>query len=251
MLRLPQACLLAVVVCAFGAQTVQAQSRLGNSSNQFNNHFNDHFNNNFGSGYRSQPISRVAERPQPINRGPDRNQPSPMSQQDRMSVFRGMNYQQYHFAGRSHVETLSQRLYEQANAICWEMHDHYDRNQNYAQVYREMYEIKQLSKDLIEMIRRDGFRSTRMEERISRELRDLDRRFQSFQFDVRNWQPNSRYQPRYGLASMIYECEDTLHQLMDDYGVRSYGKWEKGRPSRPGFPGSNTGYNPGYGPVRR
>ena len=242
MLRLPQACLLATVVCALGVQAVEAQTRRGNdfdnryNSNFNNNNFNNNnsnFNNNnspFNNNY--QPISRSAERPGSV----------PMSQQDRMSVFRGLGYQNYHFAGRSHVETLSQRLYEQANAICWEMHDHYDRNQNYHQVYREMYEIKQLTKDLHEMIRREGFRSSRMEDRISRELRDLDRRFQNFQFDVRNWQPNSRDQPRFGLASMIYECEDTLHQLMDDYGVRSFGKWEKGRPSRPGFPVNNPGF---------
>ncbi|MEX0727334.1 MAG: hypothetical protein WD065_13755 [Planctomycetaceae bacterium] len=128
---------------------------------------------------------------------------------------------EYRFGGRSHVDVLAKRLYREANDICWEMHRHYRDNRGFKSVYRDMYAIKETAKKLDFVVRGHAGQHPRLDDRIAHELDELDRQFHDFQADVRNWRPDSRYTPRAALHVEIAECEQTLHHLMDDYGVKT------------------------------
>ncbi|MDA0834144.1 MAG: hypothetical protein O2955_07265 [Planctomycetota bacterium] len=125
------------------------------------------------------------------------------------------------FGSRSHVDQLAAQLYRESNDICWEMHRHYRDNRGFTSVYRDIYTIKETAKKLDFLVR--GHRSVhpRIDDRIAHELYVLDQQFHDFKADVRNWRPDSYYIPRTALHIEIAECEQTLHHLMDDYGVKS------------------------------
>lgn len=132
-----------------------------------------------------------------------------------------MNPPQYRFGGRSNVDRLATKLYREANDICWEMHRHYRDNRGFTAVYRDMYNIKETAKRIDFLVRGHRGQHPRLDDKIARELSEMDRQWHDFKADVRHWRPDSKYTPRAALHIEIAECQDTLHQLMEDYGVKT------------------------------
>jgi hypothetical protein len=126
------------------------------------------------------------------------------------------------FGKRAHVEALANRLEKQSSAICLEMHRYYQRNANFKANYKSMYEIYQGANRIAELANNGSYRRPQSEEKLARDLHQLDRAFDRIDAEVRTWRPSRRDNSRgRDLAGLMDECEDTLDHLMDDYGVRS------------------------------
>ncbi|MGE3316095.1 MAG: hypothetical protein AB7O26_13350 [Planctomycetaceae bacterium] len=122
---------------------------------------------------------------------------------------------------RARTERLAAELYRQANAICWEMNRYYQHNAKYSENYRQMYTIREGAKRIHDMVN-DGYHRRRhdKDDRIEFEVRALDNLFHQIDYDVRRWRSSRRDRSRGAdLVAQMDEVEDTLHRLMDDYGV--------------------------------
>ena len=127
----------------------------------------------------------------------------------------------YVFGKKAYLERLSSDLYQQTNSICWEMHRFYQDNREYRTTYAEMYEVREGAKRIRDLVRESYHRSRHDNDRISRELEKLDRQFHHIDDDIIRWRPNSREAYRGGdLHAKMAICEDTLHDLMEDYGFK-------------------------------
>jgi hypothetical protein len=141
--------------------------------------------------------------------------------QDRYRDYENRRRPNYVFGQQRYLERLSSDLYRQANSICWEMHQYYQSNRDFRVTYAEMYQIRESALRVSGWVRDSNFRR-RENERIQRELYDMDKLFQHVQRDVRRWRTDYREASRGGdLRFKMETCEDTLHQLMEDYGAKS------------------------------
>lgn len=110
-------------------------------------------------------------------------------------------------------------LYESTNAVCWEMERNYKQNANYATVYRQIYEIKEVAKRLKEFATQQDGRQTTPNSTVVTALQEMDRRFHDFEADVSRWRPDAGYRPQTPLATMIADCENRLHDVMQDQSI--------------------------------
>ncbi len=132
------------------------------------------------------------------------------------------------FGKRARAERLAVDLYKQANTICWEMNRYYKQNSRYDENYRQMYQIREGAKRIHDMVN-DGYHRRRAskEDRIEADLFAMDNLFHQIDSDVRRWRSNRRDESRGAdLVAQMDQVEATLHQFMDDYGVKT--KFEKG-----------------------
>ncbi len=135
----------------------------------------------------------------------------------------------YKFGGRSHVDALAAQLERQANAVCLEMYRNYRRNPGYRETYREMYTVLQDAKHIHELVH-DHYHEQRhdTDDHIAEDLYHMDELVHHIEDDIRGWVSDRRYHdqthfyPRSGdsLQRLMSEFTDTLHHLMEDYGVR-------------------------------
>ena len=125
------------------------------------------------------------------------------------------------FGRKSYVDRLSFDLYQQTNSICWEMYRFYQDNRGYRSSYAQMYEIRDRSLHINELVRDKYHRSRHDRDDIERELYDMDRLFHQIEDDIVGWRANSRDAYRGGdLRAKMDICEVTLHDLMEDYGIK-------------------------------
>ena len=127
---------------------------------------------------------------------------------------------QYTFGARRHVDTLADRLWREANAICWEMHDNYQHERSFRETYREMYNLLQDARHIHDLAHDDAHHGTDNEDHIAEDLHDMDQLFHHVEEDIRHWSSRNRYHS-HDLAYRMERLETTLHHLMKDYGVRS------------------------------
>lgn len=129
----------------------------------------------------------------------------------------------YRFGGRQHLDTLAAGLYEHANKICWEMHNRYEGNIEFDEAYAAMYKILQDTKHVYSLIRRD-VTVGEDKDHIAADLHEMDALFHHIEYNVSTWRPTRTFNYHSSnapLALKMKQFEQTLHQLMDDYGVRS------------------------------
>ena len=128
----------------------------------------------------------------------------------------------YVFGEKAHIPRLTSNLYEQANVICWEMYRHYDHNQDYKTVNREMYEIRKAAKHIQNLVKQDDYRRTHSDDHIVRDLHEMDKWFHHVEADVHDWLPDTpRTSPGGDLHAKMDRLKQTLHHVMKDYGVKS------------------------------
>jgi hypothetical protein len=129
----------------------------------------------------------------------------------------------YKFGAKVHVQRLAHEMYDMTNSICWEMHKYYRDNPGFRTTYREAWQMSQDAKEIEDLARRNYHRSPQKDDRIANRLADLDELFHHIESDVRRWRPSTREAYRGGdLKAKMDQCEDILHHLMDDYGI----KWQ-------------------------
>ncbi len=203
------------------------------------------------------------------------------------------------YGNRASLDRLATDLSSQANSVCNLMHASYQNQQNFRELYREMYDVLEETRALRQQIasnptpgrgrdndrrfddvrsndrrpadrrdfenrdfndrdfdqanpdrrdrdnrnndRRDDFRqddfrrdeprrddSRRTDDRIEVSLHNIDRQFHQIEQDLRGWdgRPNTRDYRGGGretaqLVQALDQFGDTLHAMMDDYGVTS------------------------------
>lgn len=117
--------------------------------------------------------------------------------------------------GFAYVDDLSGRLERHANQLCLDLHYNYRHNPNFAETYREAYQILETAKYIHEK------ESQQDRAEVARRLNDLDGLFHHVQGDVKDW---SRRPARQigdgGLQTKLELVEATLHHLMNDVGVK-------------------------------
>ena len=129
----------------------------------------------------------------------------------------------YEFGKRVHTRALADELYQQANTICWEMYQYYQRSPGYQATYGDMYGIQQASSRINRLVRDNYQGSGRDDDRLVRELYTIDEIFHRLEGRVDNWQADRRDADRGGqLRGRLKICTETLHHLMEDYGVKPH-----------------------------
>jgi hypothetical protein len=140
----------------------------------------------------------------------------------------------YTFGGRRHVDQLAAQLVRQANDVCLEMYYNHRHNPGHRETYREMYQVLQDAKHIHELVH-DNYHRTRhnQDDHIARDLLEMDGLVHHIEEDIAHWTPAHSHRGR-GLGShaavhgqgqnlqrLLGQFGETLHHLMDDYGVRS------------------------------
>ena len=119
------------------------------------------------------------------------------------------------FGRYAHVDDLAGRLERQANELCLDLHHNYRHNPDFADTYREAYQILSTAK----YIHAQEHQGDRAE--VARRVDELDGRFHHVQSDIQGWSRRHRRQiGQSGLQAKLELVEATLHHLMNDVGVK-------------------------------
>jgi hypothetical protein len=139
------------------------------------------------------------------------------------------------FAARRHMDVLADRMWKDANQVCWEMYRHYGHNRGFRETYREMYRAMKDAQHIHDLVHDGAHRGRHDVDHIASDLHEIDRLFHHIEGDIRGW--SSSYRGHYGhgayghavhgqnfadeLTRKMRYFEQTLHHLMADYGVKS------------------------------
>ena len=130
------------------------------------------------------------------------------------------------FGSRRHLDRLADQLRKQANDITWEMYRSYQHNPEFVETYNEMYKLLGDAQHIHDLIHDAAYRHGHHDvDHIADDLHEFDALFHHIEDDIEHWAPtyNSRHfvHAHGNLHSKMEHMEETLHHLMDDYGVRS------------------------------
>ncbi|MBL4885432.1 MAG: hypothetical protein JKY95_12970 [Planctomycetaceae bacterium] len=120
------------------------------------------------------------------------------------------------FGSFSRAEDLGSRLESLTNDFCLELHSNYSRNRGFDDVYREAYQMLEISK-YIHKEKHDGHH-----DEIAREVSRLDEKFHHVQGEVSQWHSarDLHHNTSMGIQSHLELIEATIHHLMNDVGVK-------------------------------
>lgn len=119
------------------------------------------------------------------------------------------------FGTFQHYERLSDRLETLANQVCLDLHYNYQHNRNYAETYREAYQLMQVAK-YIHGSEHRGDRNA-----IRKSADNLDELFHHAQRELKTWtREERRAVGQYGLLAKIEEMEALIHHLLFDVGIK-------------------------------
>ena len=137
------------------------------------------------------------------------------------------------FAARRHMDVLADRLWKDANTVCWEMYRHYGHNRGYRETYREMYRVIKDAQHIHDLVHEGAHQGRHDVDHIASDLHEIDKLFHHIEGDIRGWSSSYRgHSSHYGhavhghqygdeLTRKMRYFEQTLHHLMADYGVKS------------------------------
>ena len=136
------------------------------------------------------------------------------------------------FAARRHLDVLADRLFKDANEVCWEMYRHYDHNRGFRDTYREMYRVLKDAEHIHDLVHEAAHNGRHDEDHIASDLHEIDKLFHHIEDDIRNWSSSDRghrdfghdvhgSEYGHGLTRKMRFVEQTLHHLMSDYGVKT------------------------------
>ena len=119
------------------------------------------------------------------------------------------------FGAFKHYESLADRLETLMNQFCLDLHYNYQHNRNYAETYREAYQLLQAAK-YVHGSEHRGDRNA-----IRRSAANIDNLFHHMQSETRDW-TRVEYRPvgSYSLAAKTEELQALIHHLMYDIGVK-------------------------------
>ena len=121
------------------------------------------------------------------------------------------------FGGYSQIDVLADRMQQEANLFCLELHYNYQHNPGYRQTYREAYEILTVAKYI------HGLEHSGNREKIRSAIIEMDDLFHHIlRDDIATWTPH--HHRRIGIGGLngkLENLEETMHHLMDDVGAQS------------------------------
>lgn len=121
------------------------------------------------------------------------------------------------FGGYSRYEDLAGRLTFEANALCLDMHYNYKHNKNFAEVYREAYDVL-LAAKYIQGKEHNGDRAT-----LNKKMVEVDKLFHHVQDEMRTWtRVEAKQVGTNALPEKIEGVEAVLHHLCFDVGVKPH-----------------------------
>ena len=121
------------------------------------------------------------------------------------------------FGGFSRYEDLGGRLALEANALCLDMHYNYRHNRNFAEVYREAYNVLQAANYL------HGKEHQGDREAITKRMVEVDALFHHVQEEIRGWSRATTKQIGVNaLPEKVEGVEAVLHHLCHDVGVKPH-----------------------------
>lgn len=152
-----------------------------------------------------------------------------------------------------HRDDLSYLLYQQANAICWEMYTRYQHAPEFRETYREMYKILQDARHIHDLVHPAAHaRIPEPARHIAADLCEMDDLFHHVEDDIALWPTvYSRhyhyhsYHRTGGLRVKMAAFSETLHHLMEDYNVQCQGVQEAPAPGAGASPPPPTVPSPG------
>lgn len=119
------------------------------------------------------------------------------------------------FGAFKHQEQLADRLETLANQFCLDLHYNYRHNRNFAEVYREAYQLLQAAK-YVHASEHRGDRNA-----IRKSATSIDNLFHHVQEEVSDWtRVDSRRVGDYSLLAKTEELQALIHHLMFDVGVK-------------------------------
>jgi hypothetical protein len=155
------------------------------------------------------------------------------------------------YGNRNYSDGLATDLVDGANYICNIMYDGYQRNRNFNEVYRDAYSLVSEAKQIRAAVKDGVYKNPRRDDdRITISLHILDRKFHELEKDLRSMRPDPNPRaPRESaqLAQALDQFEDTLHDMMEDYGIKT--RWNGNGPGNnqpnphnpPGMPNNYPG----------
>ncbi len=119
------------------------------------------------------------------------------------------------FGAFKHYESLADRLETLMNQFCLDLHYNYPHNRNYAETYREAYQLLQAAK----YVHGSEHRGDR--DAIRKSGASIDNLFHHMQGVVRDWtRVETRPVGSYSLLAKTEELQALIHHLMYDIGVK-------------------------------
>ena len=119
------------------------------------------------------------------------------------------------FGAFKHQEQLAERLETLANQFCLDLHYNYRHNRNFAEAYREAYQLLQAVK-YVHGSEHRGDRNA-----IRKSVTSIDNLFHHVQEEVSDWtRVDSRRVGDYSLLAKTEELQALIHHLMFDVGVK-------------------------------
>lgn len=119
------------------------------------------------------------------------------------------------FGGFQKHEELAERLEMLANNICLDLHQNYQDNPGFDEVYGEAYKLLQAAK-YVHGKEHQGDKAA-----IQRSVNSIDEMFHHMQRDIGEWRnANRRQVGQMSLAAKTEEFEAVLHHLMFEIGVK-------------------------------
>ncbi len=118
------------------------------------------------------------------------------------------------FGGFSHVDELAAQLESMTNELCLDLHYNYQHNVEFAETYREAYEILEMARYAHD----EEHHGDRAE--FARVMANIDPLFHHVEEDVESWSRNHRRQiGQLGIIDKMQRIEGLIHHLLYDVGV--------------------------------
>jgi len=130
------------------------------------------------------------------------------------------------FGSRAHLDNYADLLQKQANSVAWDMYRNYQGNPGFEETYKEVYELLDATKHVHALIHDATYvHGVHDVDHIAQDLHQMDQLFHHIEDDIANWVPTHasyHFARAHGdLHSRVEAMEETLHHLMEDYGVNS------------------------------
>ncbi|MCA8997020.1 MAG: hypothetical protein KDA80_08540 [Planctomycetaceae bacterium] len=129
------------------------------------------------------------------------------------------------FGGRHHLDDLAYEMKLQANDVAWEMYRRYQHNPGFSATYAEMHELLRDANHIHDLVHASAHHHFHDVDHIAADLHEIDQLFHHIEDDIVGWRPSfhsHHHHAAHGdLFTKMERLEDTLHHLMEDYGVHS------------------------------
>ncbi len=118
------------------------------------------------------------------------------------------------YGARLHVKRLAMQLNRKSANMCRIAHGHYRNNAAFRAVYKDMYEVMKEAQHILELANNNV-----NSDHIATDLNDVDQLFHKIKNGTSRWRSDNSFHD--DLPQAMKSVEESIHHLMEDYGVKS------------------------------